>query len=71
MSTTPSSKLTWHKSSYSGGAGGNCVEVASPSPARALARDSKTPAGPLLTFASPAWSVFVSHLGAADRRSRN
>lgn len=60
----------WRRSSYSAPDGGQCVEVAS-LPSGCAARDSKTPAGPLLTFASPAWSVFVSHLGAADRRSRN
>ncbi len=66
MPATSSPTLTWHKSSYSGGAGGNCVEIASLSPARTLARDSKSPTGPLLSFAAPAWSAFLSHL-AADR----
>ncbi|MET8554994.1 DUF397 domain-containing protein [Streptomyces sp. NPDC004959] len=55
----------WRKSSYSAPDGGQCVEVAA-SPAGCAARDSKSPTGPLLSFAAPAWSAFLSHL-AADR----
>ncbi|MFJ4436049.1 DUF397 domain-containing protein [Streptomyces sp. NPDC088923] len=55
----------WRKSSYSAPDGGQCVEVA-PSPTGCATRDSKTPTGPHLTFAAPAWSAFLSHL-AADR----
>ncbi|MFE1749497.1 DUF397 domain-containing protein [Streptomyces anandii] len=50
----------WHKSSYSGGEGGNCLEMASvrgtPIP---VIRDSKTPLGPKLTFRTETWSTFV------------
>ena len=39
------SNATWRKSSYSGGNGGNCVEVAAlPDDSRAV-RDSKDPEG--------------------------
>jgi hypothetical protein len=56
--------LVWRKSSYSGGTGGNCVEVAVlPDGGRAL-RDSKDPAGPVLRFTSAEWSAFVA--GAQD-----
>ena len=42
------SNATWRKSSYSGGNGGNCVEVAAlPDDSRAV-RDSKDPEGPKL-----------------------
>ena len=42
------SNVTWRKSSYSGGNGGNCVEVAVlPDDSRAV-RDSKDPDGPKL-----------------------
>ncbi|WEH27298.1 DUF397 domain-containing protein [Streptomyces sp. AM 3-1-1] len=51
----------WRKSSYSAPDGGQCVEVA-PSPTVTAARDSKTPAGPVLTFSTPTWSAFLSHL---------
>ena len=36
---------TWRKSSYSGGNGGNCVEVAVLAGGRRAVRDSKDPAG--------------------------
>ena len=55
---------TWRKSSYSGGNGGNCVEVAAlPSGAMAV-RDSKDPGGPVLRFTAAEWSAFVA--GARD-----
>jgi hypothetical protein len=47
----------WRKSSRSTDAS-NCVEVA-PSPTPAV-RDSKNPAGPILTFPHAAWSTFIS-----------
>jgi hypothetical protein len=57
---------TWHKSSYSGGEGGNCLEVAPGHPTPALAsvrvRDSKAPLGPRLAFRAEAWSAFVENL---------
>ncbi|GAA3621808.1 DUF397 domain-containing protein [Streptomyces sp. S1A] len=57
MSTTG---LDWFKSSYSGGGGDNCVEVAM-RPETVLIRDSKdTQRQPL--FVSPAaWSAFTTH----------
>ncbi|MBL7499246.1 DUF397 domain-containing protein [Frankia sp. CNm7] len=52
--------LTWRKSSYSGGTGGNCVEVAPlPDGGRAV-RDSKNPAGPVLYFTPAEWSAFLA-----------
>ncbi|MGW0219641.1 DUF397 domain-containing protein [Streptomyces tendae] len=50
---------TWYKSSYSGGSGGNCLEVATGIPATIPVRDSKNPEGPTLRFQAHAWSVFV------------
>ncbi|MFD3353661.1 DUF397 domain-containing protein [Streptomyces fradiae] len=50
--------LLWRKSSYSGGAGGECVEVADR--ARTVhVRDSKDTSRAALSVAAPAWSVFV------------
>jgi hypothetical protein len=44
----PDTSLKWVKSSYSGGTGGNCAEVAVlPDGGRAI-RDSKSPSGPFL-----------------------
>jgi hypothetical protein len=54
------SNATWRKSSYSGGNGGNCVEVAAlPDSSRAV-RDSKNPDGPKLTFTPAAWQAFTT-----------
>lgn len=51
----------WHKSSYSNGGGGNCIEVArSPEPIRV--RDSKDPGGPVLAFSGGAWEAFVQEV---------
>ncbi|GHD91354.1 DUF397 domain-containing protein [Streptomyces naganishii] len=50
----------WHKSSYSGGEGGNCLEMAHIQGILIpVIRDSKTPLGPKLTFRTEAWSAFV------------
>jgi hypothetical protein len=63
MSTT---ELAWFKSSYSGGGGDNCVEVALTQEAVHV-RDSKdTRVRPLLV--SPAaWSVFTAHTSRTAR----
>ncbi|MEV7224444.1 DUF397 domain-containing protein [Streptomyces sp. NPDC093681] len=55
---TPLGRLAWRKSSYSGDQGGNCVEVGE-LPATVAVRDSKTPAGPILTLAPAAFTTFV------------
>ncbi|MEV7975966.1 DUF397 domain-containing protein [Streptomyces sp. NPDC086519] len=54
---------TWRKSSYSGGSGGDCLEVSDAHPALIPVRDSKTaPRGPKLVFRPEAWSAFVENL---------
>ncbi len=51
----------WRKSSYSGGQGGNCVEVAAgAAAARVMVRDSQDQAGPVLSFSLEAWRTFAS-----------
>ncbi|WP_248958150.1 DUF397 domain-containing protein [Sphaerisporangium perillae] len=52
----------WRKSSYSGGDGGNCVEVASNLPGIVAVRDSKNLAGPALVFTPGEWSAFLSEV---------
>jgi Domain of unknown function (DUF397) len=62
------SDVTWRKSSYSGGNGGNCVEVAVlPDDNRAV-RDSKDSEGPKLVFAPATWRTFTAAVkgGAFD-----
>lgn len=56
----------WRKSSYSGGNGGACVEVARNLPGRVAVRDGKDPHGPALTFAPADWSAFTAGLKAAS-----
>ncbi|MGW3658634.1 DUF397 domain-containing protein [Streptomyces sp. NPDC005151] len=50
----------WRKSSYSGPESGSCVEVLDDYPSGVPVRDSKTPHGPALVFATDGWSSFVS-----------
>ncbi|MFP8906853.1 DUF397 domain-containing protein [Streptomyces atacamensis] len=57
MSTT---ELHWFKSSYSGGGGGDCVEVAV-QPATVLVRDSKDTQRQPLSVSPAAWSAFTAH----------
>ncbi|WOX10526.1 DUF397 domain-containing protein [Streptomyces sp. N50] len=56
------SAATWHKSSYSGGSGDDCLEVAAGHPTVVPVRDSKNPLGPKLVFRPAAWSTFVEDL---------
>jgi len=53
----------WRKSSYSGGASGNCVEVATTDRTVAI-RDSKDPTGPVLAFGPHVWKRFADRLRA-------
>ena len=56
----------WRTSSYSGGNGGQCIQVAAPAsspggPSRLCAvRDSKDPAGPVLVFGATQWRAFAA-----------
>ncbi|MFF5494602.1 DUF397 domain-containing protein [Streptomyces aquilus] len=60
-------KLTWFKSSYSSGEGGQCLEVAA-SPGTICLRDSKNPTGPHLTLSPTTWSAFLSGELIGERR---
>ncbi|WP_433271971.1 DUF397 domain-containing protein [Actinosynnema sp. CS-041913] len=51
----------WRKSSYSGGNGGACVELAHDT-AGLLVRDSKNPEGPVLTFDTTAFTQLLNTL---------
>lgn len=56
----------WHKSSYSNGnGGGNCVEV-DVRPGEVAVRDSKDPAGPVLSFDRRVWAEFLEFVGETD-----
>jgi hypothetical protein len=57
--------LTWIKSSYSGGSGDNCVEVAELPGGGIAVRDSKNANGPVLDFSADEWRAFVRTMKAA------
>jgi hypothetical protein len=59
-----SETLVWHRSSYSGSGGGDCVEVAT-SGGAVRVRDSKDADGDRLRFSAEAWAAFLSD--AAER----
>ncbi|MFF7123556.1 DUF397 domain-containing protein [Streptomyces sp. NPDC008240] len=60
MRTIP--EASWRKSSYSGGSGGDCLEVAAGHPTLVPVRDSKALHGPKLVFRAEAWSAFIENL---------
>ncbi|MDT7842909.1 DUF397 domain-containing protein [Streptomyces justiciae] len=63
--TDGSRRLVWFRSSYSNGAGGECVECAWTVDAM-LVRDSKRENDPTITLGSDAWRVFLK--GVLDSR---
>ncbi|MGY3682660.1 DUF397 domain-containing protein [Streptomyces sp. TE33382] len=61
-SPTDNTALTgWRKSSYSGGANAECLEVAD-GHATVPVRDSKAPTGPAVLFSPAPWSSFIAAL---------
>jgi len=61
--TVDLSHARWRKSSFSGGGGSNCVEVADAGQAIAV-RDSKDAPGPVLVFGQHAWRQFAAKVKA-------
>ncbi|GHJ34553.1 DUF397 domain-containing protein [Streptomyces sp. TS71-3] len=61
-------RTAWRKSSYSNQEGGDCVEVADAFPGTVPVRDSKAPHGPVLTFRTRSWAVFIGGLKAGSHR---
>ncbi|MGW4575684.1 DUF397 domain-containing protein [Streptomyces tendae] len=57
--------IQWRKSSYSSDQGGNCVEVGELT-ATVAVRDSKSPAGPILTLAPATFTAFVGWAATAE-----
>jgi hypothetical protein len=57
---------TWRKSTYSGGNGGDCVEVGGTESA-VVVRDTKDRAGAALTFGPDAWRRFAATIKSADK----
>lgn len=62
----PSAQLAWRKSTHSSDQGGECVEIADAAPCPTIAiRDSKTPAGPILTLDPAAFTTFINWTSTA------
>jgi len=59
-------RAAWRKSSYSGGNGGACVEVADNLPGLVAVRDSKDRTGSVLTFPPAAWAAFTAGVRAGE-----
>jgi hypothetical protein len=60
------SRAVWHKSTFSNGSGGNCVEVASNLPGIVAVRDSKDREGPSLSFTPDEWRAFIAGAKAGE-----
>ncbi|MFI9752264.1 DUF397 domain-containing protein [Streptomyces collinus] len=56
----PIGALVWRKSAHSSDQGGECVEIAETPHATIAVRDSKTPAGPILTLDPATFTTFVN-----------
>jgi hypothetical protein len=61
--TVDLSRTRWRKSSFSGGGGSNCVEVADAGQA-IVVRDSKDALGPVLVFGQHEWRQFATKMKA-------
>ncbi|GAA2661411.1 DUF397 domain-containing protein [Paractinoplanes durhamensis] len=60
------SGAVWHKSTRSGGNGGDCVEVAANLPDVVAVRDSKHRNGAALVFTRNEWRSFVAGVKAGE-----
>jgi hypothetical protein len=58
-------EMQWRKSSYSSDQGGQCLEVAETPEAAVAIRDSKNPAGPILTLAPASFTTFINWTSTA------
>ncbi|MFI0982465.1 DUF397 domain-containing protein [Streptomyces sp. NPDC021093] len=50
----------WHKSSYSGGEGGACIEVAENVLGATMFRDTKIENSPIITVEDSTWGMFLT-----------
>ncbi|GIE89299.1 DUF397 domain-containing protein [Actinoplanes regularis] len=60
------SGAVWHKSTRSGGNGGDCVEVAANLPGIVALRDTKDPDGATLIFTHAEWRAFLEGVRAGE-----
>lgn len=57
----PPSSISWRRSSYSNGMGGECLEMAALAGVIAV-RDSKAASGPQLMLSTATWQSFIRTL---------
>ncbi len=57
---------SWRKSTRSGSANGNCVEVAFAADGSVGVRDSKHATGPILEFPSTQWAAFIHSVQSGE-----
>lgn len=57
-------EMQWRKSTYSSDQGGQCLEVAENPDTAVSIRDSKNPAGPILTLDPAVFTTFVDWAAA-------
>ncbi|WP_405595003.1 DUF397 domain-containing protein [Streptomyces sp. NBC_01092] len=55
----PTGSLTWSKSSHRSDQGGECIEIAETPHTTIAVRDSKNPAGPIITLDPAAFTTFI------------
>jgi Domain of unknown function (DUF397) len=60
------SDARWRKSSFSGPATSNCVEVADLDRGQVAVRDSKDRSGPALVFTPAEWDAFLKGVRAGE-----
>ncbi|MER5936986.1 DUF397 domain-containing protein [Streptomyces sp. NPDC001928] len=60
----PLGALAWRKSTHSSDQGGECIEIAETPHTTIAVRDSKNPAGPILTLDPAAFTTFVKWTSA-------
>jgi hypothetical protein len=60
------SRAAWHKSTFSNGNGGDCVEHARLPDGSCAVRHSKHPNGPSLTFTATEWDAFIAGVKAGE-----
>jgi hypothetical protein len=61
----------WRKSSFSGSATQNCVEVATIAAVAVAVRNSRDPGGPALRFTTAEWVAFLHGVRAGEFGSTN
>jgi hypothetical protein len=60
------SRAVWHKSTFSNGNGGACVETRTLADGSRAVRHSKDPDGPKLTFTRAEWQAFIAGVKAGE-----